>query len=159
VRDSAPRKNAVKLGPLRLYMRQTSEYHKWLCIRLPSGRELRYFRPEVKMVDKWGNGRRQPALSYMGEFKGKPARESTYGGKLTENVVQAIARDVMIHSSFHAEDEGYTLVGRVHDELITEVEEDFGSKEHLEEILKRRPSWALDAPIGAEGFECIRYRK
>jgi len=145
--------NAVKCKCLSLYIRD-----RWLCIRLPSGRELRYFRPRVRMVDRWGNGKLVPQLSYQVEVKRRLVWETTYGGKLTENVVQAIARDVMIHSCFKAERQGYPIIGRIHDELIALVAESFGSAAEMEEILRVRPKWASNAPINAEGWEDTRYR-
>lgn len=129
----------------------------WFCIRLPSGRLLRYPYPEVQYVMRYR--RRTAKLTYRSEIKGKWVREGTYGGKLVENIVQAIARDLMVNSCFNAERAGYAVIGTVHDELITEVDEDFGSVHELEDIMRMKPEWATDAPINAEGWEGKRYRK
>jgi DNA polymerase bacteriophage-type len=129
----------------------------WFCIRLPSGRLLRYPYPEVQNTLRF----RKPVkkLTYRSEIKGKWVREGTYGGKLVENIVQAIARDLMVNACFNAEAKGYKIVGTVHDELIALVDEGFGNPHELEDVLRMKPKWATDCPVNAEGWEGIRYRK
>lgn len=129
----------------------------WLCIKLPSGRLLRYPYPEVQNVLRYRKMVKK--LTFRSEIKGKWVREGTYGGKLVENIVQATARDLMVNACFNAEAEGYEIVGTVHDELIALVPQDFGSAHELEEILRRKPKWATDCPVNAEGWEDTRYRK
>jgi DNA polymerase len=129
----------------------------WLCIKLPSGRLLRY--PYPKVEDTVRYRKKVKKLTFRTEVKGKWVREGTYGGKLVENIVQAIARDFMQAACFNAEAAGYAVIGTVHDELITEVPLDFGSPHELEEILRIKPKWATDCPINAEGWEGPRYRK
>jgi len=129
----------------------------WLCIKLPSGRLLRYPYPEVQKVLRYR--KMVNKLTFRSEIKGKWVREGTYGGKLVENIVQAIARDLMVNACFNAEAKGYEIVGTVHDELIALVPEDFGSAHELEEILRKKPKWATDCPVNAEGWEGPRYRK
>ena len=65
----------------------------------------------------------------------------------------------MVHGCFNAEAAGYAVVGTVHDELITLVDEGFGSVEELVGLVRRKPVWATDCPVNAEGFEGSRYRK
>ncbi len=129
----------------------------WLCIKLPSGRLLRYPRPKVEDTVRYR--KKVKKLTFRTEVKGKWVWEGTYGGKLVENIVQAIARDLMVNACFNAERAGYEVVGTVHDELITEVDEGFGSPHELEDILRMKPKWATDCPINAEGWEGQRYRK
>lgn len=86
-------------------------------------------------------------------------RETTYGGKLVENITQAVSRDVMAEAMQRADKRGYPCVGTVHDELITEVAVEFGSAKELEEIMCQRPKWCTDAPVNAEGWCGQRYRK
>lgn len=129
----------------------------WLCIKLPSGRLLRYPYPEVQNVLRYRKMVKK--LTFRSEIKGKWVREGTYGGKLVENIVQATARDLMVNACFNAEAEGYEIVGTVHDELIALVPQDFGSAHELEEILRKKPSWATDCPVNAEGWQDTRYRK
>ena len=129
----------------------------WFCIRLPSGRLLRYPYPEVQNTMRYNKPVKK--LTFRSEIKGKWLREGTYSGKLVENIVQGIARDLMVHGCFNAEAAGYAVVGTVHDELITLVDEGFGSVEELVGLVRRKPVWATDCPVNAEGFEGSRYRK
>ena len=84
----------------------------------------------------------------------------TYGGKLFENIVQATARDVMMWGLRKAEAAGYEVVLRVHDELMTEVEDDprFTAGE-LADIMSSRAAWMLGLPLAAKGLELQRYGK
>jgi DNA polymerase bacteriophage-type len=103
--------------------------------------------------------REKSILSYMGMVKGKWVREHTYGGKLVENIDQATARDIMAEAMLRAEKKGYPPVLSVHDEIITEPLERFGSVEELEHILIEAPPWAAGLPIAAEGVSAEKYRK
>lgn len=135
-------------------------YQDVLWCTLPSGRHLAYNLPEIEERETpWGEWR--PTLTYCG-ITG-PARRwervSTYGGHLTENVVQAIARDCMAEAWLRLEVAGYPIIMTVHDELVAEVPEGHGSQEEFERILATRPAWAQDLPIEVEGWEGHRYRK
>jgi len=129
----------------------------WLCIQLPSGREIRYPRARAVPVERWGKPAHQ--ISYETDYHGKIVRETTYGGKLIENIVQGIARDVMREGTFAAEEAGYPVHGTVHDELVTLRKLGEGSKHELEEVVCTLPDWTDGIPLNAEGFECERYRK
>lgn len=124
----------------------------WLRIALPSGRFLCYPSPRVD----------DGVCSYMGldQYTKKWQRIQTYGGKLFENICQAVARDVMAHAMPLAETAGYEIVLTVHDELITEApdSEEF-NVEALSSILATVPKWAEGIPLAAAGFESYRYRK
>ena len=125
----------------------------WLTVTLPSGRVLCY--PGAR-VDDTGK------ISYMGvnQYSRKWGRIHTYGGKLVENMTQAVARDVLAHGMLEAEAEGYAVVLSVHDELITETPDSADySHERLSEIMSRNPPWADGLPLAAGGFEAKRYRK
>ena len=156
VKQARTKDNPIWLRHLSFYTEANGE-HKWFCIGLPSGRTLRYYAPKVQARERFGKLVDQ--LSYRTEVKGKTIRESTYGGKLVENITQAVARDVMVESMVRAERHSYPVIGTVHDELICEVAVEFGSAEELEEIMRIKPKWAKDAPINAEGWEGLRYRK
>lgn len=147
---------AIKLRNLSFYVEHT-ERMNWFCIKLPNGRVLRYCQPKSERVERFG--KQVDKLSYRTEVKGMWVRESTYGGKLVENITQAVARDIMVESMVKAERRGYETIGTVHDELIAEVDEDFGSHHELEEIMRIKPTWCSDAPINAEGWQGPRYRK
>lgn len=124
----------------------------WLRIGLPSGRNLCYPSPRVD------DGK----FSYMGmgQYTKKWQRIYSYGGKLVENVTQAVARDVLADTMPDVETEGYDVVLTVHDELITEAP-DTPEYTHtrLAELMSTQPTWAADLPLAAAGFETYRYRK
>lgn len=134
-----------------------------LYMRLPSGRCLTYHQPRLEPHDKWPE---QWSLSYMG-WNSNPKmggvgwiRIRTYGGRLCENAVQAVARDVMARATIAAERAGYQIVLRVHDELVAEVPEGWGSVEEFEAIMGDLPDWAKGWPIrAAGGWRGKRYRK
>ena len=124
----------------------------WLRLRLPSGRYLCYAAPQVE-DDK---------LSHAGinQYTRRWERLKTYGGKLVENATQTASRDVLMYGLRLAEDAGYKVVLRVHDELICEVPDDPAfSAEGLSAIMSTNPPWAEGLPLAAAGFECKRYRK
>ena len=125
----------------------------WLRIRLPSGRYLCYLQPRVEEGDQ---------ITYMGvnQYTRRWGRIKTYGGKLVENIVQAIARDVLGHNMPAIDDAGYEIVLSVHDELLSETpDSDDYSHEELAEMMSTNPPWALGLPLSAAGFETTRYRK
>lgn len=124
----------------------------WLRIGLPSGRALCYPSPQV--IDG--------AITYMGlnQYSRKWCRLKSYGGKLFENICQAVARDVMTANMPLIEAAGYQIVLTVHDEVICEAPDtDDFNPEHLASLLAANPIWALDMPLAAAGFETDRYRK
>jgi DNA polymerase len=124
----------------------------WLRIKLPSGRYLSYRNAKIE------DGR----ITFEGvnQFTKKWERIETYGGKLVENIVQAVARDVFMTGMVGAEKLGYEVCIRVHDELITEVPDtDDYSVEQLAWAMATNPSWAVGLPLAAAGFETYRYKK
>lgn len=128
----------------------------WLRIVLPSGRALCYPAPRIEQV----NGK--DTVTYMGlnQYTRKWERLKTYGGKLFENVCQAVARDVMGHNMPAIEAAGYEIVLTVHDEVLSEAPDtDEFNAEHLASLLAANPPWAPDMPLAAAGFETYRYKK
>jgi DNA polymerase len=108
----------------------------------------------------WGEEKEQ--IHYMSvDGKTKKWQEThTYGGKLTENVVQALSRDILAEAMTRLDAEGYPIVLHVHDEIVAEVEVDRIWDLSLFEIyMKRVPSWAAGLPIAVEGWKGKRYRK
>jgi DNA polymerase len=134
---------------------------RFLKCYLPSGRALHYCDPRI--IEKklpWGD--KAPTLVYMSvnQLTRKWEPTDTYGGKLAENVTQAVARDLMAEAMVAAdEDPLYSLLLSVHDELICEVPEGEGSVEEFEELMSAAPAWAAGCPVKAEGWRGKRYRK
>lgn len=127
-------------------------HNGWLRIKLPSGRYVCY--PSARIIDD--------QITYMGvnQYTRKWERLTTYGGKLTENANQALARDVIAHNMPAAEEAGFEMLMSVHDELVAEVPLESGlTSDCLTAILAKNPPWAEGLPLAAEGFEAHRYRK
>ncbi|WP_027702308.1 DNA polymerase [Metaclostridioides mangenotii] len=128
-----------------------------LFIQLPSGRKLAYIRPKIEPHQTFNGDK----ITYegMNQTTKKWERINTYGPKIVENIVQAVARDCLRESMFSVENEGYEIVMHVHDELILEVPKDKGSIEELNSIMCRPIEWAKGLPLNADGFECNYYMK
>lgn len=132
-----------------------------LYCRLPSGRLLSYHSPGLQESTD-PRGQRVLQLSFMGRNPRvkKWERTETYGGKLTENVVQATARDILTDAMLRLEAAGYPIVLHVHDEICCEVPQGWGSVEEMERIMGDMPAWCADWPIRASGgWRGKRYRK
>jgi len=125
----------------------------WLLLGLPSGRALCYPSPKIEDGDR---------ITYMGidQYTRKWTRIHTHGGKLFENLCQAVARDIMAANMPLIEAAGYRIVLTVHDEIIAEApDEPRYNAEHMAGLLAANPGWAPDIPLAAAGFETYRYRK
>lgn len=123
-------------------------------VRLPSGRAITYHGVAVRMEQGPYGPRRR--LTFRDPRKNW-ARVDTYGGRLTENVTQAVARDVLGGALLELADRGYPVVGHVHDEVLVE-----GGPEDLEGVVEAMCAplpWAAGLPIDAEAFTTTRYRK
>lgn len=132
----------------------------FLWCLLPSGRRLAYPKPEIvkEVSDK---GYERDVLYTMGPVgpSRKWGRVRMWRGLLAENVVQAVARDVLVEAMFRLEEHRYFVIMSIHDEIVSEVENSFGSLDAFLSLLKKRPDWAYDLPIDAEAWEGTRYRK
>lgn len=149
-------KNAIKNpGGIFPYKKATFRYDgRLLQMRIPSGRTLCYLSPEIEPVII--NGRQREEIWYRNN---KGNRDKLYGGKLTENLTQAVARDLLANAIINVEMHGYPVVLHVHDELVAEVPEGFGSVEELCDLMCHLPPWATGLPLKAEGRRGKRYRK
>lgn len=120
-------------------------------ITLPSGRKLYYNDPKIG-ENRWGN----PSITYMGvNDKNKWGRIETYGGKLTENCVQAIARDCLAEAIERLEKAGFPIVFHVHDEVVIDIKPYAAHADMLEQvvqIMRQPPIWANDLPLNADGW-------
>lgn len=142
---------------ISLYVWRIDAERWWLCVQFPSGRCMHYYRPKIEIQMKWG--RLKETLTFRTEWNGKSYREGTYGGKLVENWVQGIARDIMCVGGLNVEAAGYPVTNLNHDEAITVVDNDFGSHEELCALMCAQEPWITDLPIKAEGATMQRYGK
>lgn len=129
-----------------------------LSIQLPSGRKLFYVDPAIG-ENRWGN----PSITYMGlNDKNKWGRIETYGGKLVENCVQAIARDCLAQAIEHLEEAGFPVVFHVHDEVVIDIapyaDHDTMLKSVVQ-IMAQPIPWAQGLPLGAEGWVGTFFKK
>ena len=126
-----------------------------LFIRLPSGRRLSYIKPRIG-TNRFGGD----SITYMGINSAKKwDRLETFGGKLTENIVQGTARDLLANALINAANAGYDTVFHVHDEIICEVPNGYGSVDELCRLMCIKTDWADGLPLNADGFECEYYKK
>lgn len=124
----------------------------FLFIELPSGRRLAYVKPRIE-ENRFGGD----SITYYGVGASKKwQRLETYSGKLVENIVQAIARDLLFYSMrtlSHC-----FIVGHIHDEMIIECSPDVSLKEICDQM-ERTPAWAKGLLLRADGYECRFYKK
>jgi DNA polymerase len=132
----------------------------FLWLELPSKRLLAYPRPRIEEREApWGEPHLIVTYEGKSRFTLQWGREQAYGGRWTENVVQAIARDLMAEGMLRLERAGYPITMTVHDEVISEVVAGFGSVAEFEKLLSTTPPWAAGCPVKAEGWRGKRYRK
>jgi DNA polymerase len=126
-----------------------------LFIGLPSGRRLSYIKPRIG-TNRFGG----ESVTYMGIGASKKwERLETFGGKLVENIVQGIARDLLASAMMNVTNAGYDIVFHVHDEIIAEVPNGQGSVDEMCRLMSINPDWADGIPLNADGYECEYYRK
>lgn len=128
-----------------------------LFLALPSGRRLAYPEPRVEMKEKWG--KMMPTIIFKTYYRGMWVDEETYGGKLTENAVQAISRDALADGMLNAELAGYPVFLHVHDETGSEVKPGSVTVSAYEQLICEVRPWAKDFPLTAEGMAVTEYRK
>lgn len=124
-----------------------------LWITLPSGRKLAYYKPHIA-ENRFGS----PALKYWGMDKIWTVQD-TYGGKLVENIVQAIARDCLADAMLRLDAAGYRIVMHVHDEVVLEMPHGKGSLDEVNSIMGQVIPWAKGLPLTADSYETSFYKK
>ena len=144
--------------PGREFTRHGLKFHMdkgALLITLLSGRNLVYQEARISPTGKYGD-----EIIYKGMVKGHWVDIPTYGGKLTENIVQATARDILAHALVNLEKVGYPVVLHFHDEILSEVLAGTGSVEEVEYIMSSLPEWCRDWAVTAQGgWRGGRFRK
>jgi DNA polymerase len=128
-----------------------------VLVQLPSGRHLVYQSPHVTVENEMGNSE----FCYWGSPGGGWLEQRAWPGKFTENVVQAIARDVLVEAMITLHRMDTPLVATVHDELIAEVPDAEADTTFnlMQKVMRQSPLWAPDMPMDAAGFIAVRYHK
>lgn len=153
---------AIKTGETITVNRNTVISYRWgmLLITLPSGRTICYPRTRigVERNDGWRGDHEIIEYEGLNQTTRKWEVIRTYGGKLTENIVQATARDILGHIILRAEDAGYRIVFHIHDEIV--VEADPGQTlEAVEAIFSEPITWCADLPLKGSGYSTPYYLK
>ncbi len=154
--DRAMRNRSGRVGE---YITVHPKANGLVTIKLPSGRELFYHKLHFRTVSKFD--KEVEALHFL-DPKSHRAVIPTYGGRLTENVTQAVARDVLAHALVNLDKENVAVVAHVHDEVIAEGGV---TVERMKELMGAgvgnplAPPWSEGLPLAAEGYYCARYRK
>ncbi|MEF3317656.1 DNA polymerase [Peptoniphilus grossensis] len=147
-------KRVIKTRSKERYKSLVISYDKGiLFIELPSKRRLAY--PKAKIgTNRFGG----ESIVYEGIVVGnKWDKIESYGGKFVENIVQAIARDILAEAMMRLEKKGFNIVMHIHDEVV--IESDSSSIEEINEIMSVVPSWAPGLILDADGFESEFYKK
>ena len=121
----------------------------FMVIGLPSGRRLYYPQPSITQ-NRFG----RPSISYMGQNQTtkKWERIETYGGKLAENIVQAVARDCLAEAITRLEEAGYPVVFHIHDEIVVDAPQHNHDLSEMEMLMAVVPTWAPGLPLNADGW-------
>lgn len=135
---------------------EASEGLSFLTIKLPSGRKLFYPSPHIK-ENEWG----RDSLAYYGtsQESKKWGVIPTYGGKLTENIVQAIARDCLAEALLRVHQAGYQTVMHIHDEVVLDVPVEYADLAAVCDIMGQPIVWADGLLLKADGFVSDYYKK
>ncbi|MDU3010930.1 MAG: DNA polymerase [Peptoniphilus harei] len=147
-------KRVVKTRTKEKYKNLVISYEKGiLFIELPSKRRLAY--PKAKIGKNRFGGE---SVVYEGVVLGnKWDKIESYGGKFVENIVQAIARDILAEAMMRLEEKGFNIVMHIHDEVV--IESDSSSIEEVNQIMSVVPEWADGLILDADGFESEFYKK
>lgn len=125
-----------------------------LFITLPSGRRLAYAKPAIGTNRFGGDSITCYGIGTNRKFE----KQETYGGKLVENITQAVARDLLSHSITLLENTGHDIVMHIHDEVVIEAPPET-TVDEVCDLMSRAPQWADGIPLTADGYECTYYMK
>jgi DNA polymerase len=131
-----------------------------LWLTLPSGRQLSY--PDIKIrkaspyEKDFGKGR---GVYFMDNTQGRWRGVRVYGGLITENVVQAVARDLLAEAIKRLDEANFKIVTHTHDEVVVEERKDSNRFGQFNEIMNATPDWAEGLPIVAKPWQDVRYVK
>lgn len=146
--DTISTRQPTRVGPLTFTVESGIFF-----IELPSGRRLAYVKPRLG-ENRFGG----TSILYDGTSTGRKwGTLETYGGKLTENIVQAIARDLLVYGMRQVARAGHRIVMHVHDEIV--VETTTASVDEICALMATVPDWAAGLPLAADGYECSFYMK
>ncbi len=157
VRSKRLGKNGIEEVYHGIYFRMTKD-KRFLRMYLPSGRYLSYFKPRLASTKTpWGDDAYK--IKYRGRKDGRDCWLITYGGKLTENAVQAVARDLMANSFVNVRKAGFFPLLLVHDEAIAEAKVGYATIEQYNNVMRMKPKWAERLPLEVSGWIGKRYKK
>lgn len=126
-----------------------------LFITLPSGRRLAYVKPRIEPEPKFD----KDGITYEGIEQGRWCRLKTYGGKLVENIVQAVARDCLAEAMMRLDFLGYRIVMHIHDEVVIDEPLEHDAMANIVRVMGLPIDWAPGLPLQADAFETEFYRK
>ena len=153
--DKIIKKVIINKVPMKLYNLQFIYENNMLFILLPSKRKLCYRNPKIAT-----NKFNKSSIVYEGVNSNKKwAQIESYGAKFVENIVQAIARDLLCEAIKNLHNKNFRVVLHVHDEVVVEIEKNKSSVEEICNLMTISPSWAKDLSLKAEGYKCEFYRK
>ena len=153
--DKIIKKVIINKVPMKLYNLQFIYENNMLFILLPSKRKLCYRNPKIAT-----NKFNKSSIVYEGVNSNKKwAQIESYGAKFVENIVQAIARDLLCEAIKNLHNKNFRVVLHVHDEVVVEVENNKSSVEEICNLMTISPPWAKDLSLKAEGYKCEFYRK
>ena len=154
--------SAIQTGNTVIVNRGIEISKKWgmLCIKLPSGRTICYPRAEVGVEKDDGWRGDHPIIEYEGlnQITKKWGKIRTYGGKLTENIIQAIARDILGTVILRAKSKDLNVVFHIHDEIIVEASKD-QTLENVEALFSEPIEWCPGLPLKGAGYSTPYYLK
>lgn len=150
VKAAVKKRKMTKVGKVTVFYQSGM-----LKIAIPSGRILSYVRPKMTL-NRFGS----ESVCYEGVGTNRKwGRIESYGAKFCENIVQAMARDILAEAMLRLEKSGFDIVCHIHDEVVLEVPEGMASVEEVNEIMAVCPKWCEGLPLKAAGFESAFYKK